>query len=50
MGNIADFNEVIYTGAKLVCDKIGVLQRNLNKNTKSRWEIRFEGQVKKLRQ
>ena len=48
MGNITELNKLIYVGEKLVCDKIGVPQRNLNKNTISEWEIRRKGQVKKL--
>ena len=39
---------VIYARAKLVCDKIGVPQGNLNKNTKPRKEIRLEGKIKKM--
>ena len=38
------------TGAKLVSDKIGIPQGNPNRNTKSKWKIRLEGQIKKLRQ
>ena len=44
--DITELNELIYTVAKLVCDKIGILDRN----TKLRWEMRFEGRMKKLRQ
>ena len=35
---------------KLVCDKIGVPLRTLNRNKKPGWEIRLEEQVKKLQQ
>ena len=41
--NVTELNKVIYAGAKLVCDRIGVPLRN--RNTKG---IRLEGQVKKL--
>ena len=34
MDSIAELNELIYTGAKLVRDKISVALRNLNRNTK----------------
>ena len=47
-GNITELNEVIYTEMKLVCDKIGISHRSPNKTTKSGWEIRLEGLVKKL--
>ena len=43
-------NDPIYTGAKLVCGKIGISQRNTNKNSKPGWEIRLGTQIKKLRQ
>ena len=39
-------NELIYARAKLVCDKIGALHGN--RNSKPGWEIRGEGQTKKL--
>ena len=39
---------LIYAGAKLVSDKIGVPLKNPNKNTKPGWESRLEKQVKKL--
>ena len=48
MDNITELSELIYAGAKLVCDKIGVPQGNPNRNTRSRWEIRLEEQIKKL--
>ena len=48
--NIAELNKLIYAGVKLVCDRIRVLLRKPNRNTKPGWEIRLEGQVKKLQQ
>ena len=36
MNNITEFNELIYAGEKLVCKKIGVLQKNTIKNLKPR--------------
>ena len=45
--NITEQNGLIYTGVKLVGDKIYIPQRNLNKNTKRGWEIWLEGQIKK---
>ena len=32
--NIAELNELIYAGAKQVCDEIIILLRNTNRNTK----------------
>ena len=32
--NISEINQLIYSGAKLVCDKIGISRRNPNRNTK----------------
>ena len=46
--NITDMNALIYVGAKLVGDKIGIPQRNPNWNTKPTCEMRIEGQIKKL--
>ena len=46
--NITELNEVIYASVKLVCYKIGVLFRKLNRNTKTEWEIRLEKQINKL--
>ena len=48
MDRITDLNKLIYAEVKLFCDKISVFQKNLNRNTK--WEIRLEGQIKKLLQ
>ena len=41
--NISELNEVIYAQAKLVCDRIGISQEKLKKNTKPGGEIRLEG-------
>ena len=38
--NITELNELIYTKAKLVCNKICVSRRNRNRNTKPAWELR----------
>ena len=45
---ITELDMLIYSGAKLVSDKIGVLIRNQRKNAKPGWEIRLERQIKKL--
>ena len=42
--NITKLNKLIYARVKLACNKIGVLQRNPNRNTKHESEIRLEGQ------
>ena len=49
MDNITELNELIYAEVKLVSDKIGNPQRNPNRNTKSEWEMRIEGQIKNVR-
>ena len=46
--NITELKKLIYGRVELVCDTIGIYQRNLNKNTKPGWEIRLVGQIKKL--
>ena len=48
--NITKLNVLTYAEPKLVSDKIGVPQRNPNRNTKSGLKIRLEGQVKTPRQ
>ena len=45
--NVTELNKLIYAGVKLVCDKIGIPQRNPNKNIKPGWEIRLERKIKK---
>ena len=42
--DITEMNKLIYTGAKLVYDKINISQRNTNRNTKPEWERIIEGQ------
>ena len=49
-GYITELRELIFAGAKLVWDKIGVILRNQNGNTNSQWEIRLEWRIKKLQQ
>ena len=49
-GNFIELNELINARAKLVCDKIGVLLRNSNRNTKPGWEIWLKGLVNNFRQ
>ena len=48
--NITELNDQIYTGTKLVCGKIRVLPKNTIRESKPRWEIKLEIQVRKLRQ
>ena len=36
--DISELNVLVYAGAKLVCDKIGVTIRNRNRNSKPGWE------------
>ena len=47
--NITDLNELIYAGAKLVCEKIGIPLISTKKQSKPGWEIRLETQIKNLR-
>ena len=47
--NITELNELIYAGAKLVCEKIGIPSKNTKKQSKPGWEIRLKTQIKKLR-
>ena len=36
VNNIIEFNELIYTGAKLVCEKIGIPSKSTKKKIKTR--------------
>ena len=47
---LTELNGLTYVGAKLVCYKSDVSLSNPKGNTKPKWEIRLEGEVKKLRQ
>ena len=42
--NITELNELIYAGAKLVCEKIGIPSKSTKKKSKPGWEIRLETQ------
>ena len=46
---ITDLNELIYAGAKLVFEKIGIPSKSTKKQLKPGWEIRLETQITKLR-
>ena len=48
--NITELNDLIYTGAKFVCTKIGVPLKTTDRKSKPGWEIRLESQIRKLRQ
>ena len=45
---MTELNELIKAEKKLICDKICMLLMNQNRNTKPKWEIRQEGQGKKI--
>ena len=47
--NITELNELIYAGAKLVCEKIGIYSKSTKKQSKPGWEIRLETQIKNQR-
>ena len=49
-GNISERNELIYTGRKIVDDRISVPLTNPKRNTKPGWKIRLEAKSKKLQQ
>ena len=48
--NITELNDLIYAGAKLVCEKIGVPLKTTDRKSKPGWEFRFESHIKRLRQ
>ena len=45
--NLTELNELIYAGAKLVSEKIGITSKSTKKKSKPAWEIRLETQIKK---
>ena len=45
--NISELNDIIYAGAKLVCEKIGFPSKSTKKQSKPGWEVRLETQIKK---
>ena len=47
--HISELNDLICAGAKLVCEKIGVLSKSTKKQSKPGWEVRLETQIKNLR-
>ena len=47
--NIAELNDLIYAGAKLACEKIGVPEKSTKKQSKPGSEVRLEIQIKNLR-
>ena len=47
--NVTEVNDIIYTWADLVYNKMGNPQKNQNKNIKAGCEMRLEGQIKKLK-
>ena len=48
--DVTQLNELINAKAKLICNKIGIPQRNKNKNSKSGLEMDLEGEIKKQQQ
>ena len=47
--NITNLNELIYAGAKLVCENIGIPSKNTKVKSKPGWEFRLETQIENLR-
>ena len=46
--NITKLNNLIYEGAKLVCEKIGVPLKTTDRKSKPRWEFSLESLIRKL--
>ena len=46
--NITDLNELIYAGANLVCENIGILLKNTKAKSKPGWEFGIETQKENL--
>ena len=44
LNNITDLNELIYAGAKLVCEKIGNPSKSTKEKSKPGWKFRLETQ------
>ena len=40
--NTTELNELIYAGAKLICEKIGIPSKSTKKKSKPGWETRLE--------
>ena len=47
--NITDLNELVYAGAKLLCENIGIPSKNTKAKSKPGWEFRLETQIENLR-
>ena len=47
--NISELNELIYAGAKLVCEKCGIPSKTMKVKSKPEWEFPLETQIKNLR-
>ena len=47
--DITELNELIYAGAKFVCEKIGIHSKSTKEKLKPGWEFRLETQIKNLR-
>ena len=47
--NITELNKLIYAGAKLACEKIGIPSKSTKEKSKPGWEIWLETQIKNLR-
>ena len=46
--NITELNELIFAGAKLVCEKVRAPLKSTNKKSKPGWEIRLETRIRGL--
>ena len=49
INNISELNDLIYAGAILLCEKIGIPSKSTKKQSKPGWEVRLETQIKNLR-
>ena len=43
---ITELNELIYAGAKLVCEKFGIPSKSTKKQSNPGWKIKLETQIK----
>ena len=46
--NITELNDLIYVGAKLVCEKVRIPLKTTDRKSKPGWELRLESQIRKL--
>ena len=50
INDITELNDLIYAGAKLVCEKIGAPLKTTDRKLKPGWELKLDSEIKRLRQ